>query len=69
MEDWFNVDVKNKNMKKPKIKRDDKIKMNFAVKRDFYKKMKYRAIDEGSTMTALFYKAVNEYTSKKKPLV
>jgi hypothetical protein len=56
-------------MKKPKIKRNDKIKMNFAVKRDFYKKMKYRAIDEGSTMTALLYKAVNEYTNKKKPLV
>lgn len=43
---------------------EETVRMNVNVPKQFYRKIKQRALDEDTTVTEIVVKAVNEYMSK-----
>lgn len=43
---------------------EDTIRMNVNIPKDFYKKIKQKALDENTTVTDIVKQALNEYMSK-----
>ena len=43
---------------------EDTIRMNVNIPKDFYKKIKQKALDEDTTVTDIVKQALNEYMNK-----
>jgi NRPS condensation-like uncharacterized protein len=46
------------------LRNEDKARLNIEIDRDFYRKVKQRALDENTTVTDITLKALAEYLSK-----